>query len=109
MDLSQLRSCYEILELPFGATPEDVSKAYRQGAMVWHPDRFPSDPLLQQKATEKMREINRAYQEIQTHQGAVAKYITSQREEKARSTLERQAQAERDDQPRFLLVKQVSG
>ena len=53
--------CLEILELPAGASPEDVVTAYKQLAQVWHPDRFPNNPELQQKANAKLATIVAAY------------------------------------------------
>jgi curved DNA-binding protein CbpA len=52
---------YEILGLRPGATQEEIKQAYRDLAKVWHPDRFPNDPRLQQKAQDKLKEINEAY------------------------------------------------
>lgn len=33
-------------------------------AKVWHPDRFVLDPRLQEKAQEKLKEINEAYEQL---------------------------------------------
>ena len=33
-------------------------------AKVWHPDRFVHDPRLQEKAQEKLKEINEAYEQL---------------------------------------------
>lgn len=44
------------------ATPEEIKKAYRQKAKECHPDLHPDDP----KATEKMNEVNEAY-DMLTH------------------------------------------
>jgi len=33
-------------------------------ANVWHPDRFVGNPRLQKKAEEKLKEINAAYEYI---------------------------------------------
>lgn len=59
---------YEILELESGASPEEVKRAYRDLVKVWHPDRFSNDPRLQQKAQEKLKEINDAYERLQSVQ-----------------------------------------
>lgn len=55
------KQCLEILELPDGASREEIIKAYRQLALVWHPDRFSSNPELQRKAQAKLAQINEAY------------------------------------------------
>ncbi|MEI8019925.1 MAG: GYF domain-containing protein [Schlesneria sp.] len=54
--------CLEILELPSDASKDDIVKAFRQLAQVWHPDRFPNNVDLQQKANAKLAKINEAYQ-----------------------------------------------
>ncbi|MBC6422907.1 MAG: J domain-containing protein [Hormoscilla sp. SP5CHS1] len=51
---------YRILELEPGASLEEIHQGYKDLAIVWHPDRFVQFPRLQQKAHEKMRQINEA-------------------------------------------------
>ena len=51
-----------ILECEPGCSEEVVRSSYRQMVRVWHPDRFETDPKLKQKATEKMKLLNEAYQ-----------------------------------------------
>lgn len=53
--------CYEILGAKPGASAQELKAAYKDMAKVWHPDRFAHDPPLQQKAQEKLKEINEAY------------------------------------------------
>lgn len=48
---------YKILGLAPDASPDEVKKAYRQMAKIFHPDLHPDDP----NAHEKMNEINEAY------------------------------------------------
>ncbi len=68
MDLTgDLHRYYEILELKPGASPEEVKQAYKDLVSVWHPDRFSHNPRLQQKAQEKLKEINRAYEAIESY------------------------------------------
>lgn len=59
--MSSRESYYEALGLTPGASAREVKDAYRDLAKVWHPDRFAHDPRLQQKAQEKLKEINEAY------------------------------------------------
>ncbi|MGH7614270.1 MAG: J domain-containing protein [Gemmatimonadales bacterium] len=50
-----------MLGLAPGATPEEVKTAYRDLAQVWHPDRFPDNERLHQKAVRNQQLINEAY------------------------------------------------
>ena len=49
-----------ILDLPLGATVKDLTRAYRQKAHEFHPDRNPNRP----DANERMAEINKANVEL---------------------------------------------
>ncbi|OGG17421.1 hypothetical protein A3D78_06080 [Candidatus Gottesmanbacteria bacterium RIFCSPHIGHO2_02_FULL_39_14] len=48
---------YEILGVSKNATDSEIKKAYRKLALEWHPDRNKNP-----KATEKFKEINKAYE-----------------------------------------------
>lgn len=56
--LMRLDDCYRLLDLPPGASGEEVKRAYRDPAKVWHPDRFSHDARLRQMAEEKLKGIN---------------------------------------------------
>jgi hypothetical protein len=60
----ELSNCYEVLGVVEGASAQELKVAYRDLAKVWHPDRFAHDPRLQQKAQEKLKEINEAYEQL---------------------------------------------
>ena len=48
---------YQVLGIREGASTEDIKRAYRKKARECHPDLHPDDP----KATEKMQQVNEAY------------------------------------------------
>lgn len=66
----KVRSAWEILEVSPNATLAEIRKAYKHLTQVWHPDRFAHDPQLQRRAQEKLKEINFAYELLQTRGGA---------------------------------------
>jgi len=54
---------YSVLGVSPTATDEEISKAYKQLAKKYHPDNYDNSPLAD-VATEKMKEINEAYDQI---------------------------------------------
>ena len=58
----ELSKAYEVLGVEPGVSMKELKAAHRDLAKVWHPDRFQHDPRLQQKAQEKLKEINEAYE-----------------------------------------------
>lgn len=59
--MKELKYLYEILGIDPDSSLEEIKRAFRDMAKVWHPDRFPNDPRLQAKAQEKLKEIIGAY------------------------------------------------
>jgi hypothetical protein len=55
---------YEVLGVKPGVSDRELKAAHRDLAKVWHPDRFVHDPRLQEKAQEKLKEINEAYEQL---------------------------------------------
>ena len=60
-----MRDPYSILGVKRDATDEEIKNAYRALVRKYHPDNYADDNPLKDLATEKMQEINEAYDEIQ--------------------------------------------
>lgn len=61
---------YQALEITTSATNNEVKKAYRRMAMKYHPDKVASaGEDVKQKANEKFRAINEAYEKIKKERG----------------------------------------
>jgi curved DNA-binding protein CbpA len=58
------RDYYEVLGVSRDASQEEIKKAYRSLAKKYHPDNYAADNPLKDLATEKMKEINEAYDQI---------------------------------------------
>ncbi len=56
--MENFRNYYEVLEVPQGATPEEIKKAYRRMARRYHPDLNPGDP----QAEEQFKLVGEAYE-----------------------------------------------
>ncbi len=61
---ADLSKAYDLLGVKPGVSIRELKAAHRDLAKVWHPDRFLHDPRLQEKAQEKLKEINEAYELI---------------------------------------------
>lgn len=55
---------YEVLGVSQNATDEEIKAAYRKLVKRYHPDRFASDPEKQAAASEKLKQVNAAYDMI---------------------------------------------
>lgn len=68
----ETRSAYETLGVSVGASQAEVVAAYRQMAMMYHPDRLSGlAPEFVELAEERMKEINAAYEELKRHAAQV--------------------------------------
>lgn len=54
--MAEKRDYYEVLGISKGATDDEIKKAYRKMAKMYHPDLHPDDP----QAAEKFKEVNEA-------------------------------------------------
>lgn len=61
---AELGWAYDVLGVKPGVSDRELKAAHRDLAKVWHPDRFVHDPRLQEKAQEKLKEINEAYDQL---------------------------------------------
>jgi hypothetical protein len=59
-----IKKYFQVLGISIHASLEETKQAYKDLARVWHPDRFIENPRLQKKATEKLKEINIAYEKL---------------------------------------------
>lgn len=59
-----LQACYQLLDVSPDCTMEELKRAHKDLAQVWHPDRFGTNEELQKKALGKIQEINSAYDQI---------------------------------------------
>ena len=65
--LLDIHHAYEILGLKPGASQIEVKQAYRKLVKLWHPDRF-FVQQEKQKAEERIKEINEAYNQLKYYQ-----------------------------------------
>ena len=62
-----IKKSLEILELDHPPTPDEAKQAYKDLVNVWHPDRFNENPRLRERAGKKLKEINLAYETVETY------------------------------------------
>lgn len=61
-----IKRYFEILELQPGASIDELNQAYKDLVNIWHPDRFSKNPRLKQRAEEKLKEVNQAYETVKS-------------------------------------------
>jgi hypothetical protein len=74
--MNLLETHYKVLGLEPGVPFEKVKVAYKDLVAVWHPDRFAHNSRLQEKAQEKLKEINAAYEFLKTYNNSDFSRIT---------------------------------
>ena len=82
-----MRDPFSILGVSREASDDDIKKAYRRLARENHPDKF-TDPAERDRASERMKEINAAYEELQKIRSGRARdtYYDNQHYNEASST-----------------------
>lgn len=65
----EIRRYYANLELPIGASADEVKAAYRRLMRRYHPDRHATDPARAKVANELAQELRRAYEGLMAHLG----------------------------------------
>lgn len=66
--MENLTQYFEILELEPGSAQQEIKQAYRDLVNIWHPDRFEHNQRLKEKATEKLKMVNLAYDKLKDYQ-----------------------------------------
>ena len=61
-----LRKDYANLEVPFGASAEEVRASYKRLMLKYHPDKYPGDSEKQKLALEIAKKINQSFERIRT-------------------------------------------
>lgn len=61
-DINSYLDAYAVLGVEHSANPAEIGRAYKVAARTHHPDRYPAGSDEQRNATERMRQINAAYQ-----------------------------------------------
>lgn len=62
--VDEIRRAYSVLGVAPTASPEEIRQRYLRLAQEWHPDKCGNDPVVQWRATEKMKRLNDAYARI---------------------------------------------
>lgn len=97
--MSDLQRYYEILGVEPGSPPDEIRQAWRELAQVWHPDRFTANERLRQKAQDKLKEVNEAYEalrDLRAGRRPTASPRTSERRDEQWTSDDLGSEAERD-------------
>lgn len=62
-----LRDYYANLEVEYGADMNTVKASYRALMRKYHPDKFASDPQMEDLSTQLTQELTRAYRAIESY------------------------------------------
>lgn len=91
---SSIDDALRLLDLDREASLDDAKKSRRELAMIWHPDRFGDNDELRQRAQDKLKDINTAYETVTDYLRVAAKKkpvhvapLTTEEKEEARKTV----------------------
>lgn len=65
-----MKDPYTVLGVSHNATDDEIKKAYRALAKKFHPDNYDDSNPLKELASEKMRDVNEAYETIKKSRAA---------------------------------------
>ncbi len=86
------QECCGILDLVPPVTLEDAKQAYKDLVQVWHPDRFTHSPRLQERAENKLKQLNLAYETLEP-------LLSSQKEIRLREAARKAQQVSTEQRP----------
>lgn len=106
--MKDLEQWYRVLGLELGASWEEVNQAYKDLAFIWHPDRIPNDnPRLQEKAEEKLKEINHARDQLRSRKSEL-KACNNGKNERSPTPSTTRAQPHHSQTPHYSYYKSQS-
>ena len=79
-----MKDPYKILNISRDADEEEIKRAYRNLVKKYHPDRYQNSPLAEE-ASEKMKEINQAYDLIMKERHGKIPAVTYDSEDNAQN------------------------
>lgn len=76
--VTSIEQALGILGLDPSAGPDDLKQSFRDLNEVWHPDRFNHNTRLQELATDRLKEINEAFQFLMARSAIIRAADTAQ-------------------------------
>jgi len=97
--------CYEVLGLSTNASYDEAKAAYRDLACMLHPDKYMHNDRLRERATEKFKELQNVWSELENYY-RTGGFRNREQEEYAKSARERERR-EAEARERELRERQV--